>query len=102
MGLVGAPPMIRHCIQGALALAVWWLSCADAAANQISCAKSGIAFDARAYSGAYEFICKREAVDQDTFDKLRATREKNWQELIEFGNAFQPPDSVVEETIMSS
>jgi hypothetical protein len=36
------------------------------------------------------------------FDKLRATKGKNWQELIDFGQAFLPPNSLVETTIMSS
>ncbi|HEY3146884.1 MAG TPA: hypothetical protein VGJ75_11055 [Dongiaceae bacterium] len=94
--------MVRHCGRFLVALVASWLVCGGAAANQISCAKSGIAFDATAYSGAYEFICKRETVDQDAFDKLRASGERNWQELIEFGKAFLPPDTVVEETIMSS
>ena len=95
--------MFRHCSRYLLAIVASSLLCAGvAAANQISCAKSGIAFDAGAYSGAYEFICKKETVDQDAFDKLRASGERNWQELIEFGKAFLPPDSVVEETIMSS
>jgi hypothetical protein len=94
--------MVRHCGRFLVALVALWLACGAAAANQISCTKSGIAFDASAYSGAYEFICKRETVEQDAFDKLRASGERNWQELIEFGKAFLPPDTVVQETIMSS
>jgi hypothetical protein len=94
--------MVRHCGRFLFVLVASWLVCGSAAANQISCAKSGIAFNASAYSGAYEFICKRETVEQDAFDKLRASGDRNWQQLIEFGKAFLPPDSVVEETIMSS
>ncbi len=79
------------------------LSFASAASGgEISCKKSGIAFDAARYSGAYEFICKKEVMDEDKFDKLRATKGKNWQELIDFGQAFLPPNSLVETTIMSS
>ncbi|HEV8389028.1 MAG TPA: hypothetical protein VGQ35_04250 [Dongiaceae bacterium] len=85
-----------------LALSISWPVCAGAAANEISCAKSAIAFDYTAYSGGYEFICKKETVDEDAFDQMRARKERNWQELIEFGKAFLPANSLVEETIMSS
>jgi hypothetical protein len=70
--------------------------------GEISCKKSGIAFDSARYSAAYEFICKKEQMDEDKFDKLRATKSKNWQELIDFGQAFLPPNTLVETTIMSS
>jgi hypothetical protein len=76
--------------------------CDSAAARQISCTKSGVAFDQAAYSAAYEIFCKKETVDEDSFDKLRATRPKNWQELIDFGQAFLPPNTVVDGSIMSS
>lgn len=75
---------------------------AAASGKEISCKKSGIAFDAARYSAAYEFICKKETMDEDKFDKLRAAKGKNWQELIDFGQAFLPPNSLVETTIMSS
>ena len=71
-------------------------------AREISCQKSAVAFDRAAYSAAYEFICKKETVDEDTFDRLRATKAKNWQQLIEFGKAFLPPNTLVEQTLMSS
>jgi hypothetical protein len=75
---------------------------AAASGREISCKKSGIAFDAARYSAAHEFICKKETMDEDRFDKLRAAKGKNWQELIDFGQAFLPPNSLVETTIMSS
>jgi hypothetical protein len=75
---------------------------AAASSKEISCKKSGIAFDSARYSAAYEFICKKETMDEDKFDKLRASKGKNWQELIDFGQAFLPPNSLVETTIMSS
>ena len=84
------------------ALAASAVTCGQTAANEISCQKSGIAFDIAAYSGAYEFICKKETIAEDEFDRLRATKERNWQEQIAFGKAFLPPNSLVEETIMSS
>jgi hypothetical protein len=84
------------------AVGISLLLCAGAAANEISCKKSGIAFDPAAYSGAYEFICKKETIEEDTFDKLRAAKGKNWQEQIAFGKAFLPANSVIEEVIMSS
>lgn len=92
----------RRCNRILLALWMSWPICAGATASQISCAKSAIAFDYTAYSGAYEFICKKETVDEDAFDKMRARKERNWQEMIEFGKAFLPANSLVEETIMSS
>lgn len=73
-----------------------------AAAKEIACRKSGVAFDATRYSSAYEFICKKEVMDEDKFDKLRATKGRNWQELIDFGQAFLPPNTLVETTMMSS
>lgn len=76
--------------------------CDTAAAKQISCTKSGIAFDQAAYSAAYEILCRKETVDEDSFDKLRATKPKNWQQLIDFGQAFLPPNTVVDGSIMSS
>lgn len=76
--------------------------CDAAAAKQISCGKSGVAFDQAAYSAAYEIFCKKETVDEDSFDKLRATKPKNWQQLIDFGQAFLPPNTVVDGSIMSS
>jgi hypothetical protein len=86
-----------------LAVIVAGLACCDvAAAKQISCAKSGVAFDHAAYSAEYEFLCKKETVDEDSFDQLRATKPKNWQQLIDFGQAFLPPNTVVDGTIMSS
>jgi hypothetical protein len=73
------------------------LACCDgAAAKQISCTKSGVAFDQAAYSAAYE------TVDEDSFDQLRASKPKNWQQLIDFGQAFLPPNTVVDGSIMSS
>ena len=84
------------------AVAVSCMLCIGAAANEISCKKSGVAFDYAAYSAAYEFICKKEVVDEDTFDKLRASKGANWQELIDYGRAFLPPRTLVEGTIMSS
>jgi hypothetical protein len=77
-------------------------SCDVAAAKEIACTKSGIAFDRAAYSAEYELLCKKETVDEDSFDQLRATRPKNWQQLIDFGQAFLPPNTVVDGTIMSS
>jgi len=95
--------MTRWRCDGILAaLAISCLLCASAAANEISCKKSGVAFDYARYSGAYEFICKKETVDEDTFDKLRATKSANWQQLIDYGQAFLPPKTLVEGTIMSS
>ena len=76
--------------------------CDGAAAKQISCAKSGVAFDQAAYSAEYEIFCRKETVDEDSFDKLRATKPKNWQQLIDFGQAFLPPNTVVDGSIMSS
>lgn len=87
-------------IAGAAA-AVLMLS-ASASGNEISCKKSGVAFDTTRYSAAYEFLCKKEVMDEDRFDKLRAAKGKNWQELIDFGQAFLPPNTLVEQTIMSS
>jgi hypothetical protein len=55
-----------------------------------------------AYSAEYEIFCKKETVDEDSFDKLRATKPKNWQQLIDFGQAFLPPNTVVDGSIMSS
>ncbi|MEZ5830084.1 MAG: hypothetical protein R3D05_02795 [Dongiaceae bacterium] len=92
----------RHLSWIGAAVGVAWLACGSAAANQISCAKSGVAFDAAAYSGAYEVICKKETVDEDAFDKLRASKESGWQDMIEYGRAFLPPKTMVEGTIMSS
>jgi len=94
--------MARHRSGYFFALVASWLLCTSAVAGQISCAKSGVTFDQQAYSGAYEIFCKRETVDEDAFDKLRARKERNWQQLIEFGKAFLPPNTVVEGTIMSS
>jgi hypothetical protein len=86
-----------------LAVIVGALACCDAAgAKEISCKKSGIAFDRAAYSAEYELFCKKETVDEDSFDQLRATKPKNWQQLIDFGQAFLPPNTVVDGTIMSS
>jgi hypothetical protein len=76
--------------------------CNVAAAKEIACTKSGIAFDRAAYSAEYEFFCKKETVDEDSFDKLRATKPRNWQQLIDFGQAFLPPSTIVDGTIMSS
>jgi hypothetical protein len=76
--------------------------CDVAAAKQIACPKSGVAFDQAAYSSAYEIFCKKETVDEDSFDKLRATKPRNWQQLIDFGQAFLPPHTVVDGSIMSS
>ena len=76
--------------------------CDVAAAKQIACPKSGVAFDQAAYSSAYEIFCKKETVDEDSFDKLRATKPRNWQQLIDFGQAFLPPNTVVDGSIMSS
>jgi hypothetical protein len=76
--------------------------CHVAAAKEIACTKSGIAFDRAAYSAEYELLCRKETVDEDSFDKLRATKPKNWQQLIDFGQAFLPPNTVVDGTIMSS
>ena len=73
-----------------------------ASAKQISCKKSGVAFDAARYSAAYEIICRQEMMDEDKFDKLRAAKGKNWQELIDFGQAFLPPNTVVEQSMISS
>ena len=73
-----------------------------AAAKQVACSKSGVAFDQAAYSSAYEIFCKKETVDEDSFDKLRATKPRNWQQLIDFGQAFLPPNTVVDGSIMSS
>ena len=79
------------------------LACCDAAAaKEISCKKSGIAFDRAAYSAEYELFCKKETVDEDSFDQLRATKPKHWQQLIDFGQAFLPPNTVIDGTIMSS
>lgn len=85
-----------------LTVAFSCLICAGAAANEISCKKSGVAFDYSAYSAAYEFICKKETVEEDTFDRMRASKDRNWQDLIDYGQAFLPPKTLVEETIMSS
>ena len=86
-----------------LAVLVAGLACCDvAAARQIACTKSGIAFDQAAYSAEYELFCKKETVDEDSFDKLRASKPKNWQQLIDFGQAFLPPNTVVDGTMMSS
>jgi hypothetical protein len=86
-----------------LAVIVAGVACCDAAAaKQVSCTKSGIAFDQAAYSAEYEVFCKKETVDEDSFDKLRATKPKNWQQLIDFGQAFLPPNTMVDGTIMSS
>ena len=86
-----------------LAVIVAGIVCCDvAAAKEISCKKSGIAFDRAAYSAEYELFCKKETVEEDAFDKLRATKPKNWQQLIDFGQAFLPPHTVVDGTIMSS
>ena len=97
---------MARCGADAVALvlgAAFCLALSSAAkAGEISCKKSAIAFDAARYSSAYEFICKKEVMDEDKFDKLRATKGKNWQELIDFGQAFLPPNSLVETTIMSS
>jgi len=76
--------------------------CDGAAAKQIACTKSGIAFDQAAYSAEYELICRKETVDEDSFDQLRATKPKNWQQLIDFGQAFLPPNTIVDGTMMSS
>ena len=86
-----------------LAVIIVGLACCDgAAAKEISCKKSGIAFDRAAYSAEYELFCKKETIDEDSFDQLRATKPKNWQQLIDFGQAFLPPNTVVDGTIMSS
>src|SRR5688572_19006069 len=54
-----------------LAVIVAGLACCDAAAaKEISCKKSGIAFDRAAYSAEYELFCKKETVDEDSFDQL--------------------------------
>jgi hypothetical protein len=84
------------------AIVAGMLCCDVAAAKEISCTKSGIAFDRAAYSAEYELLCKKEAVDEDSFDRLRAAKPKNWQQLIDFGQAFLPPNTVVDGTIMSS
>jgi hypothetical protein len=75
---------------------------APASGGEIACRKSAIAFDVARYSADYEFICKKEQMNEDKYDKLRATKSKNWQELIDFGEAFLPANSLVETTIMSS
>jgi hypothetical protein len=84
------------------AIVAGMLCCDVAAAKEISCTKSGIAFDRAAYSAEYELLCKKETVDEDSFDRLRAAKPKNWQQLIDFGQAFLPPNTVVDGTIMSS
>lgn len=91
---------VRRC--GLALCVVAHLTAGTALAREISCKKSGVAFDQGAYSGAYEFICKKETVDEDTFDRLRAQKGKNWQQLLDFGQAFLPPNSIVEQTLMSS
>jgi len=86
-----------------LAAIVGALACCNVAvAKEISCKKSGIAFDRAAYSAEYELFCKKETVDEDSFDRLRATKPKSWQQLIDFGQAFLPPNTVIDGTIMSS
>ena len=86
-----------------MAVTVAGIVCCDvAAAKEISCKKSGIAFDRAAFSAEYELFCKKETVDEDSFDQLRAAKPKNWQQLIDFGQAFLPPNTVVDGTIMSS
>ena len=92
-------PLSARC----LAVIVGVLACCDAAAaKQISCNKSGIAFDQAAYSAEYELLCKKETVEEDSFDHLRAAKPKNWQQLIDFGQAFLPPNTVIDGTMMSS
>mgnify|MGYP003909426149 CR=1 FL=1 len=92
-------PFLARCLAVIVAGLAW---CDAAAAKQISCTKSGVAFDQTAYSAEYEIFCKKETVDEDSFDKLRATKPKNWQQLIDFGQAFLPPNTVVDGSIMSS
>lgn len=90
------------CLRGLAVIAAALAGCSAAAAKQISCSKSGVAFDQAAYSAEYELLCKKETVDEDSFDQLRATKPKNWQQLIDFGQAFLPPNTVVDGTMMSS
>ena len=53
-----------------LAVIVAGLACCDAAAaKQIACTKSGVAFDQAAYSAEYELLCTRETVEEDSFDQ---------------------------------
>jgi len=92
-------PFAARCLAAIVAGLAW---CDAAVAKEIACTKSGIAFDLAAYSAEYEFFCKKETVDEDSFDKLRATKPKNWQQLIDFGQAFLPPNTIVDGTIMSS
>lgn len=87
------------CLAALVAGLAW---CDAAAAKEIACTKSGIAFDQAAYSAAYEILCKKETVEEDSFDKLRASKPRNWEQLIAFGQAFLPPNTVVDGTIMSS
>ena len=84
------------------AIVAGMLCCDVAAAKEISCTKSGIAFDRAAYSAEYELFCKKETVEEDSFDRLRAAKPKSWQQLIDFGQAFLPPKTVVDGTMMSS
>jgi hypothetical protein len=88
-----------RCLAVVVAGLAW---CDAAAAKQIACTKSGVAFDQAAYSAEYEIFCKKETVDEDSFDKLRVTKPKNWQQLIDFGQAFLPPNTVIDGSIMSS
>jgi len=88
-----------RCVAAIVVVLAW---CDGAAAKQIACTKSGVAFDQSAYSAAYEIFCKKETIDEDSFDELRATKPKNWQQLIDFGQAFLPPNTVVDGSIMSS
>ena len=49
-----------------LAVIVAGIVCCDvAAAKEISCKKSGIAFDRAAYSAEYELFCKKETVEAE-------------------------------------
>ena len=98
----GARQGTQRGVAAVVGLAILLALSTAASAKEISCKKSGVAFETTRYSAAYEFICRREAMDEDKFDKLRATKGKNWQELIDFGQAFLPPNTLVEQTIMSS
>ena len=92
-------PVFVRCL-AAIVIGLAW--CDAAAARQLSCTKSGVAFDQAAYSADHEIFCKKETVDEDSFDNLRATKPRNWQQLIDFGQAFLPPNTVVDGSIMSS
>jgi hypothetical protein len=100
--MVKAVPRVCACLGAFGAIVAGLVLCEAAAAKEISCQKSGVTFDRNAYPATYQFLCKKETVDEDSFDRLRATKGKNWQQLIEFGQAFLPPNSLVEGALMSS